>query len=309
MQRRLVGAALLAVTIAAQFGARPTLATHAPPVLVGVTFKAFVDGPRTVCANKPMPYRATISMYYEFDDGHTKYVSNMGGQQGIMEIEAAGKTTRVQSYPNFLTSFQLTFPNPGTYDVTAFGIRQTAGALDPIAPDKITVVVEPCDYRISQLSIWYHLAEGFKPFVGGVVDAVRFQLEPGQGPRQGIKPLRTFAIGTFSCPITFDVEDVNATILAELTKPDNLHYYIAYNDGTAKVTIQCPTPVQPVGGFSEPRPFKLDLIEGDVPVGPICVLTCIWTYTGPVVSRQFPHVLHQESDANGVTYVIVEPVQ
>jgi hypothetical protein len=275
--------------------------------LAAISNKVELIGDTDVCTNVQYPYIVKITQDYGYDNGLTtgrgtpliEYVSH--GPIGAPFTLVAPRGT-VTGRTTFLgtRSLLVSFPTPGPYTVTATTPAPTApgpGIDTFVDQGSMHVKARSCDFELTMLSVWYHLPDGFKPWVGGIVDAVRLHPD-SSGYYRATAPLRTFAIAApeGGCVPTFDVEDVKARITGIISPGGSLYLTIDYPPGTSHTSVVCGS----LAGASRPDTFTLDSIKADFDVSRLSE-----TADFPVA----PHVLHASSTVDGVTYVIVTPLQ
>lgn len=301
-QRPRLGAVLLAV-LAMQPIAGPVAAQQQArsPIAVRYVLQPIV-GPKEICVGVQEAYtlRLLKELGYSNGAGGIEW-QTWGGYPGLIEVDLTNSGRVVtHAHSDGRLAYGITARAAGNITLSAAARSLPNGA--SAGPVSLDITARDCRFRIQQLSVWFHLAEGFKPWVGGVVAPKEVVIDPPGATITFQQTLETFAIASGVCAPDFLVDDVQATYSLSLPTPDRLHYVVNYTPGTAQAVVQC----GPAGGASVPAPFRLEPIRGDIELTPSCFIVCIGSPQTVFTDSVAPHVLHQESDASGVTRTIVE---
>ncbi len=299
---RVVLGVVLGIALAVGGGGQPAAAMqpNPPGTWDEVLYRVELGGETSPCTNVEYTYTVNVAKYYGYDNGSRRTYVPQGNVTATVTIDVAGRTASGRTRLFGGTSFPARFTDADTYTITATGsgvpIIPGSSLMARIEPATMVVTAKSCDFDLSTLSIWYHLPDGFKPWVGGITGPVR--LHPNAaGKYQATTTLSTFAIAAprDGCVATFDVEDVEAEITGAVNFANSFIFVISWSDGTSRAKVVC----GPVSSTSREDTFSLDLTTGRLPASPP---------SGTSVGREAPHVLHASSDVNGITYVILTPV-
>lgn len=303
---RLAIAGVIVGTFAAGTGAAQAQAANG--VIVGYDYQVELSGWPDVCTDNDYTYVARVVKYTIYDDNGVLRHVPQGPVPAQIRVTISGRSTTgttIGGGSNFFGggSFPARFPTAGRYrlDATASGVPIVPG--DPlqasVTPAGMDIQADVCDLRMTMMSIWFHLPDGFKPWVGAVIDDLPLTLGADQHFR-GSATLSTFAMpaATGGCTATFKTTGVTVTVDGVIRPSGLLYFDIEYTFGTAIATAKCP-------GLD-----PLDSPPSRLAIRDLHIFIDQPDFANPTMSRIVPHVAEIQSlqtyNVNGVSNIVLQ---
>lgn len=274
--------------------------------LVAYDYRVEISGPTTVCIDQEYEYRISVEKYAVYQNGSQRTFVSGGSVPAQISLTVSGTTSTGQSITGGSTffrgaSFPVRFAAAGRYTLTARGtgvpIVPGSGIQATVDPATIQVEAQVCELEITVISIWYHLPDGFNPWVGAVINELPMTID-GTGHFRATSPIETFAMPASKggCSATFTTQGVELTADAVVRRSGLLRFELDYTYGTAVARANC------AGFVSESPPARMAIRSAEFFVDQPDTTTA-------TVARIFPHIADIQSlgqyAVNGLTYVIV----
>ena len=303
---RVMTALIAAVGFAA--GTAPMRAQTVNGTIVGYEYEVHLSGRTKVCTDTDETYVATVEKYAVYDDNGVLRHVPLGPVPAQIHISISGATstgTSIAGGSNFFGggTFPARFPTAGHYrlDASASGVPIVPG--DPlqasVTPARMDIEAQVCKLYLTMMSIWFHLPDGFKPWVGAVLADMPLTLGADQHFR-GSSTLETFAMPSAAggCTATFKTTGVTVTVDGYVRSSGLMLFDIDYTFGTAIATARCPE----LGPLDSP-PARLAIQQ-------IQVFIDQPDFATPTMARVVPHMAEIQSlktyNVSGVSNIVLE---